>query len=334
MKTMMQVQFNQFGSAEVLQVIEKEIPHASQGEVLIKVEAIGVNFSDVLRRKNSYFEPTTLPYVLGTEIVGIIVAIGGGEIGQLTIGMKVLAILPYGGGYSEYVTNVAQFCVPIPPSIDSKTATAIFVQGSTAMLMLTEIAKDLQNKTVLITAAAGGVGSILVQLASYFGATVIAATSTEKKQLFCTQIGAKHSINYSNPDWNKEIRAITNGKGVDIAFEMVGSTIYSETIQLIAQGGQMIVYGCASGIQGQIHPEFFVNNALQQTGFNLAYYIRQKPELWQKALGMIIELLAEGRLRIETSSTFSLINVQKAHTQLENRNTIGKVILLPEGGVQ
>lgn len=283
-KKMNQVQFTQYGSPNVLEWVEKNIPEPMPGEVLIKVDAIGVNYSDILRRKNTYFMPTPLPFVLGTEAVGNIIALGEGVADTFALGTRVLAILPSGGGYAEYVTAFAQFCVPLPPNIDANTATAIFVQGSTAQLMISELAKDLTGKTVLVNAAAGGVGSLLVQLAKMNGAKVIAASSTDEKRAFTQSLGADATINYAMPDWSEAVKASNGGHGVDLVFEMVGGDVYNESIKALAQGGHLIVYGVASGVQGNIHPEYFVDENISQSGFNLAFFIQHKMQAWQQAL--------------------------------------------------
>jgi NADPH:quinone reductase len=328
-QTMKQVQFNQYGSPDVLTVVETAMPQAKAGEVLIKVEAIGVNYSDILRRQNTYFMPTPLPHVLGTEAVGKIIALGEGVAEPYAVGMTVLAILPSGGGYAEYVAAMAQFCVPLPPNLDANTATAIFVQGSTAQLMISEVAQNLEGKTVLINAAAGGVGSLLVQLAKMNGAKVIAASSSEAKMAFTKSLGADAAVNYANPNWSEAVKNVNDGKGVDIVFEMVGGDVYNESIKTLAQGGHLVVYGCASGVQGHIHPEHFVDENLQQSGFNLAFFINNKMQIWQQALGTVIGLLAQGKLKIETSNTLALRDVREAHRQIEARQTKGKVVLIP-----
>ncbi|KOY88129.1 NADPH:quinone reductase [bacterium 336/3] len=324
---MKQVQLKQYGSPDELKLIETNIPQPKTGEVVIKVEAIGVNYSDTLRRRNQYFQPTPLPYILGSEAVGQIVSVGDVVTEPYGVGTRVLAILPFGGGYSEYVSAIAQYCVPLPPHIDSKTATAIFVQGTTAQLMISQFAKDLKDKTVLINAAAGGVGSLLVQLAKLNGAKVIATSSSDEKLKVAKAHGADETINYSKENWSEKVKSANNGQGVDIAFEMVGGNIYNETVKSLAQGGHLIVYGCASGIQGQVHPEYFVDENISQSGFNLAFYITNKMPLWQEALGTIIELIAQGKLKIETPKTFTLSDVAEAHRQIEARQTTGKVVL-------
>ncbi|NBP70458.1 MAG: NADPH:quinone reductase [Cytophagia bacterium] len=326
---MMQVELSQFGSPDELKLVERKIPLPKSGEVIIKTEAIGVNYADILRRRNQYFQSTPLPYVLGAEAVGKIIAVGEGVSEPYSVGASVLAILPGGGGYSEYVAAIAQYCIILPPNVDAKTATAIFVQGSTAQLMIAQVAKDVKGKSVLINAASGGVGSILVQLAKLNGAKVIAACSNADKLRIASANGADITLNYSEANWSEKLRAANNGKGVDIAFEMVGGEVYNETIKSLAQGGQLIIYGCASGVQGNIHQEYFVDQNITQSGFNLAFYIGNKMQLWQEAMGTVIGLIVKGQLKIQTPKTFALTDAAEAHRQIENRKTTGKVVLTP-----
>ena len=323
-----QVSFNQFGTPEVLQLTEAPMLQAQPGEVVIKITAIGVNYADVLRRTNRYFMPTPLPFVLGSEVVGYIEELGNGVPQHLAKGSRVLAILPHGGGYASHVSAPAQFCIPLPPMISDVAATAIFVQGTTAQLMVSQLAGDLNGKTVLIHAAAGGVGSLLVQLAKMHGATVIGAASNSEKLELIGRLGADAAIDYSKPGWSEVVKEVNMGKGVDIIFEMVGGEVYNEGLKCLAPGGHMIVYGCASGIQGQVHPEHFVDENISQSGFNLAFYIQNKMQLWQQALGTVIGLVAAGKLKIETPKTFRLEDAAEAHRQLEGRETTGKVVLL------
>lgn len=318
----------QYGQPDVLKVEDTEIPVANPGEVVLKVEVIGVNYSDILRRRNKYFMPTPLPYTLGTEAVGEVVAVGEGVTAPYTIGTRVLAILPYGGGYAQYVATIAMYCVVLPPSIDSKSAAAIFVQGSTAQLLISKVAMDVQGKTVLINAAAGGVGSLLVQLAKLHGARVIAACGTNEKLEAAKSFGADVVVNYTLPNWSQQVKEATDNKGVDIVFEMVGGEVYNQSIKSLAQGGQMIVYGAASGEQGTIHPEYFVDENISQSGFNLAFFVMNRTQEWQEALGAVIGMMAEGKLKPRVAHTFDLHDAAEAHRQIEARKTIGKVLLM------
>lgn len=304
------------------------MPRAQAGEVVVKVNAIGVNYADLLRRKNNYFAPTPLPFVLGTEAVGVIEEVGEGVSLPYVSRTRILAILPQSGAYSTYVIARAEYCVPLPPNIDDKAATAIFVQGSTAQLMIAQIAKNLKGKTVLVNAAAGGVGSILVQLATLNGAVVIGAASSALKMEVAQKLGAKAVVNYTENNWSEQVKTANGSKGVDVVFEMVGGAVYNESIKCLTPGGHLIVYGCASGVQGAIHPEHFVDENLTQSGFNLAYYIQHNTQLWQEALGTVIGLLAQGQIKIETLKTFRLEDAAEAHRQIEARETMGKVVLL------
>ncbi|TAE23684.1 MAG: NADPH:quinone reductase [Cytophagales bacterium] len=328
---MQQVQFSEYGGAEVLQIVTVDKPQPQAGQVLIRVEAAGVNYSDILRRKNTYFMPTPLPFVLGTEAVGEIVAVGEGVVDPpFQVGNRVLAILPQGGGYAEYALAATQFCVPLPPTLDAAEATAIFVQGSTAYLMLYEVVKDLANRSVLIHAAAGGVGSILVQLAKLAGAaTVIGTASTDEKCAVARSRGADYTVNYTNSGWADRVISANGGNKVDLILEMVGGEIYAQSFACLATGGTMVVYGAASGQKGFMHSEHFVDENQTVTGFNLAWFIQNRMAQWQQALGAVIGLMAEGKLRIHVQDSFPLQAVVDAHTRIENRQTTGKVVLKP-----
>jgi NADPH2:quinone reductase len=328
-KTMKKVQLSGYGSPDVLQLVESLIPQPGPGEVLLKVQAIGVNYSDIQRRKNTYFQPTSLPYTLGHEAVGTIEAVGVGVTEPFVKGLRVLAILPGSGGYAEYVTGPAQYCVPLPPQVDAKAATAIFVQGTTARLLTSVVSGNLSGKTVVVNAAGGGVGSLLVQLAVMAGARVIAAAGDGAKRELAQKLGAAEAVDYSRPGWGQAVREITGGKGADVVFEMVGGEVYNESIKSLATGGHLIIYGAASGRQGSVHPEYFVDENLTQSGFNLAFYIGHKTSLWQAALGEVTGLIAGGKLQVQVLDTFSLADAAQAHRSIEARQTRGKVVLIP-----
>ncbi|MGD1840498.1 MAG: zinc-binding alcohol dehydrogenase family protein [Thermonemataceae bacterium] len=325
---MRQIVLPQFGTPEVLQMTTAQEPQPKKAEVLLKVEAVGVNFSDILRRKNTYFMPTPLPYVLGTEAVGIITELGDQVPTHLQKGDRVLAILPAGGGYAEYVVAPAQYCVPLPTQVKSEDATAIFVQGTTAYLLLHKVAKEVAGKTVLIHAAAGGVGSLLVQLAKVAGARVIAAASTAEKLQKAQALGADLTVNYTQPNWTNTLIDNNQGEKVDFIFEMVGGKVYEQSIEALKPGGSMIVYGAASGEKGLLHSERFVDENQHLLSFNLAHYVQHKTEAWQAALGAMIEQITSGNIRIQTPHTYTLEEAVQAHQAVEQRKTIGKVVLV------
>lgn len=321
-----QIQLAQFGGPEVLELVSSPMPSPAKGKVLLKTIAAGVNFSDILRRRNTYFMPTPLPYVLGAEAVGEVIGLGE-DVVHLTIGTRVLAILPHGGAYATHIVADAAYCIPLPPGIDAAAATAIFVQGTTAFLILHEVIQHLAGKTLLIHAAAGGVGSILVQLAKLAGATVIGTASTTDKLNFITELGADAAINYTLPDWPQAVIAANQGQKVDVVLEMVGGEVFSQSFDCLEKGGTLLVYGAASGIQGYKPSEHFVNESHQLLSFNLAWFIQHRMEQWQAALGAMIGLLADQKIHISSTHRFHFTEAAAAHAAIENRTSQGKVVL-------
>ena len=327
-QTTKHIQINAFGPAENLKLVQRKIDKIQPSEVLVKVEAAGVNFSDILRRKNTYFMPTPLPFIPGTEAVGTIIS-KGDKVEALHQGMRVLAILPAGGGYAEYTLASSQYCIPLPEHVDAKTASALFVQGSTAHLMISQLAGDIKGKTVLVHAASGGVGSLLVQLANMKGAKVIATASSESKLDSAKSLGADIGVNYTEINWPEKLIEKNQGEKVDLIFEMVGGEIYTKSFEVLKGGGKMIVYGAASGEKGYIHSEHFVDEGLQLLGFNLAYFIQHRMEDWQASLGAMIELVAGGKIKVLFPNVYALADAAQAHQDIEDRKTSGKVVLIP-----
>ena len=328
---MKQIQMSAFGGPHVLQTSAVDRPEPGPGELLIQVTAAGVNYSDVMRRKNVYFMPTPLPYVPGAEVVGTVVARGAGidHSGPFAPGQSVLAILPAGGGYAEYVTNPAQYCVPLPPRIDATQAVAAFVQGSTAHLLIHRIAPDLQNKTIVIHAAAGGLGSMLVQLAKREGARVIGTAGTEAKRAAARTFGADEVVDYTRPDWPSEVVRVNDHQKVDCVFEMVGGEIFTRSFECLKYFGAVITYGTAGGAKGVIDSESCINLSHNVLSFNLAHFINERGAEWQESLGAVKEMIARGDLRVPVHSPFALDQAAAAHDALENRRTTGKVVLVP-----
>lgn len=321
---------HQHGPAEVLRQETAPLPTPGPGEITLKITAAGVNFSDILRRRNTYFLPTPVPFVPGTEAVGRVETTGP-EVSteKFSAGSRVLAILPSGGGYAEYAVASAEYCIPLPPQIDDRAATALFVQGSTAYLLVNRVAGNLQGKSVLVHAAAGGVGSLIVQMAKSQGATVIAAAGAPDKLSFARSLGADRAVNYRQNDWTKEVLDATGNKGVDYIYEMVGGRVYEQSIDALTPGGTLVVYGAASGEPGRIPSERFVDKNQHLRSFNLAHYIGHHPELWQEAIGRAVELAASGELRLMTPNAYALSKAVEAHKDMESRKTTGKVVLLP-----
>jgi NADPH2:quinone reductase len=322
------VRFHQTGGPDVLRFEEIDEPVASSGQLKIKVEAVGVNFSDVLRRRgDAYPEPSPTPFTPGSEIAGTVVGIGDGVTG-FSIGDAVYAT-PRTGGYAQYVVVDAQVAVPLPPGISAAQATALVIQGLTALLSLRHAARLTAGDTVLVEAAAGGVGAFAVQLAKLSGAgMVIAAASSPEKRAFAESLGADASVDYTEAAWPERVRQLTGGRGVDIVLEMVGGPVLTQALEAMAPFGRMVVYGLASGDAVKVNPQDLMKDNLSIVGFYIGAYFKLRPDLIS-GLDEIIGHVREGRLSLHVDYRFPLSRAADAHRLVEGRESSGKVVLEP-----
>ena len=236
------IQLSRFGGPDVLEVVELPTPVPQAGEVLIRVHAAGINFFEVLMRADRYAVTPQLPMILGVEVAGVVEAVGQGVDAQL-LGRRVAAPLfvsqrPH-SGYAEQVTMSADLVVPLPDALPFEDATALMVQGLTALHLLRQ--SPPRGKAVLVPAAAGGVGSLLVQLARLKGARqVIAAAGGKAKLDLSLSRRADAAIDYTNPDWPARVRDVTDGKGADIIYDTVGGALTAASLQALAPGGELV----------------------------------------------------------------------------------------------
>ncbi len=312
------IRIHEFGGSENLRVDEVEKPTPGADEVLIKTAAAGINYADTMLRQNKYMFSPELPFTLGFEVAGTIEAIGA-NVRHLTIGQRVLATIR-GGGYAEYAIADWRTIVPIPDDLDFGKATALLVQGLTAVGLLADLKS---GQTILIHAAAGGVGSLLVQLAKHKGAKVLGTASTAEKLEKVASLGADAGINYSESDWTDEVLAATDGKGADLIIEMVGGEIGRQNFKCLATGGTMTVYGAASGEDFQISALNLLFKMQTVKGYNLNFETRENMAAFTKEL---MSHIAENRLEV-TVTEFPLEQARQAHDALEGRKTMGKVVL-------
>ncbi|MFC7061924.1 quinone oxidoreductase family protein [Halobacillus seohaensis] len=321
------VQFKEYGGPDVLQTNQVERPVPKQGEVLVKVTAIGVNYADTARRQGEYVIPTPLPFTPGAEVAGIVEEVGE-YVDQFSKGDRVVTLVG-SGGYAEFVTTQANTLIPLPDGLDDETAVSLPLQGLTAYHLLTTMGRIEQGETVLVHAAAGGVGSLAVQLAKHFGAgNVIATASTEEKLALAKELGADHVVNYTNPNWREIVMDATGGKGVDIALEMVGGDIFHETIKCMRSFGRVVIYGVASGNPAEMYPSGLMNRNLSVIGFFLPQ-IMKKPVLFEKSLGELLSLVNQGKLKLTVGGVYDLEDAARVHELLQGRKTKGKLILKP-----
>ena len=325
------VQISRFGGPEVLKLVELPTPVPGTGQLLVRIRASGINLADALTRQDRYAVTPPLPAILGAEAAGVVEAIGGNVHG-FAIGQRVAVPLFAAnslGAYAEYVAIDAALAVPLPDVISFEQAAALQIQGLTA-LYLTRQASP-KGKIVLINAAAGGVGSILVQLARRAGARkVIAGASSSDKLDFARSLGADAGVNYTRPDWTEELRRVTDGNGPDIIYESVGGDVTGASLAALAPLGQIVIYG-ALNIQsfqlgvGELLGLIFKNQSL--TGF--AFQPLLTPESLRSGLAELFDLVLRGELVATIDGNYPLAEASKAHTALEGRGTRGKLILTP-----
>jgi len=325
------VQINRFGGPEVLEAVEVPTPTAGSGQLLVRIHAIGVNFADTLMRADRYAMTPPLPALIGSEAAGVVEALGAGVDG-FKLGQRVAAPLFAAdgmGAYAEYIAIDASLAVPLPDGMSFEQAAAVLNQGLTA-LYLTRQAPP-KGKTVLVSAAAGGVGSVLVQLAKRAGARkVIAAASTPAKLDFAKTLGADAGVNYTQADWTEELRRVTDGAGPDIIYESAGGDVTGACLAALAVKGQIVVYGALNIQRFQLGvPELlgliFKNQSL--TGF--AFIPLLTPADMRAGLAELFDLVIRKELVVTIGGRYPLTDASKAHAALEGRGTTGKLILTP-----
>lgn len=312
------IRIHEFGGAENLRVDEIEKPTPGADEVLVKTVAAGINYADTMLRQNKYLFSPPLPFTLGFEVAGTIEAVGA-NVSNFAVGQRVLATIR-GGGYAEYAVADWRTVVPIPDDLEFGKATALLVQGLTALGLLADLKS---GQTILIHAAAGGVGSLLVQLAKYKGAKVLGTASTAEKLEKVASLGADVGINYSENDWTEQVLAVTDGKGANLIIEMVGGEIGKQNLKCLALGGTMIVYGAASGEDFQVSALSLLGKMQTVKGYNLNFETRENMAAFTKEL---MSHVAENRLEVIVNE-FPLEQARAAHDALEGRKTMGKVVL-------
>jgi NADPH2:quinone reductase len=319
------VQFKEYGGPDVLQVIDTDKPEIGDHDVLIEIKTAGVNYADTARREGQYVVPTELPFIPGAEVAGTVSTIGS-RVDNVEVGSRVAALIE-SGGYAEYVRTGASSLIPIPEGMAFEKAVALPLQGLSAYHILKTMGQLEKGETVLVHAAAGGVGSLAVQLAKIFGAKkVIATASTEEKLTFAKEMGADHTVNYTKDGWEQEVLELTGGKGVDVALEMAGGDIFHQTVSCLAAFGRLVVYGVASGEPASYSPSNLMRRNQSIIGFFLPQ-IMKKPKLLQKSLHDIFNFAGNGDLQLTIGGKFPLEQAAHVHTLLQGRKTSGKLIL-------
>lgn len=318
------IQVSKTGGPESLEVVDIAIPKPKAGEVLVKIAAIGVNFIDVYYREGRY--PATLPFISGREMAGVVTEVGNG-VKDFKPGDHV-AQTGVMGSYAEYQSVPADQLVHVPKSISLEQAAASMLQGATMHYLMRSTYPLKAGETVLVHAAAGGMGLLLTQLGKIVGATIIGTTSSDEKVKLARESGADHVINYSQQDWVAEVKRLTGGKGVDVVYDGVGKTTFDGSLRVLRPRGYMVLFGGASGAVPPFDPIRLMQlGSLFLTRPNLSDYMLTREEReWR--MREVFDLIASGRLKVHVGRTYRLDQAQQAHRDLEARKTTGKVLLI------
>lgn len=312
------IQMQEFGGPEVLELVELPTPAPADGEVLIEVSRAGLNFADTHQRTNSYLAKATVPLVPGVEVAGV----------RADTGERVVALCG-NGGYAEYATAPAALTFPIPDGVDDGTALALLLQGLTAWHLYKTSARVQPGESVVVHAAAGGVGSLAVQLGRPLGAgRVIATASTEEKRALALELGADAAIDTEAEGLTERILAANDGRPVDAVFEMAGGAVFDASLAALAPFGRLVAYGIASGDQNEVRTGALMRTSRAVIGFWFTHCLG-RPEMVDAALADLFARAARGELRVVVGATYPLAQAARAQVDLAERRTTGKVLLDP-----
>ena len=320
------IRIHETGGPEVLRYEDVEIGEPGPGEVLVRHTAIGVNFIDTKYRKGDY--PAALPVILGNEAAGVVEAVGDG-VGEVAAGDRVAYGVGPPGADAEYRIMPPRNLIRLPDAIDDRTAAAMMLKGLTAHYLARGSYVAGAGETVLVQAAAGGVGTILCQLLQRNGVTIIGTVSSEEKAAEAAAHGCTHPVVYTREDLLARVREITGGVGVSAVYDSVGRDTFETSLKCLRRRGTMVSFGTASG---PIPPfDLFQLNlmgSLYVTSAGLADYTATREEMLGRA-DELFALVADGALRIEVNQSWPLADAVEAHRALESRATTGSSVLIP-----
>ncbi|MDQ2859672.1 MAG: quinone oxidoreductase [Pseudomonadota bacterium] len=322
---MLAVRARQAGGPEVLKVVDLPVPVPAPGQLLVRHEAIGLNFIDTYQRSGLY--PMAFPAVLGQEAAGVVEAVGE-DVTRFAIGERV-AHVGQGGAYAEFQAVAANRAARLPDTISFAVAAGALLKGMTAEFLLRRCHAVAAGETILVHAAAGGVGTILVQWAKALGARIIGTAGTEEKAAFARSLGCDEVILYRDEDVAARVRELTDCKGVAVAYDSVGKDTFEATLGSLARRGVFVSFGNASGPVPAFEPlRLSRAGSLFFTRPTLFEYIATTEELDASAAALF-DMIASGKIRIEIGQTFPLSDARRAHEALEGRATTGASVLVP-----
>ena len=325
---------------EAFELQERPLPAAAAGQVRIAVEAFGLNYADVSARQGTYLDAPPIPSVLGYEVVGRIDALGSG-VGGLAIGQRVVALTRFGGYATAAVTDV-RAVVPIPDDMDPGVAVALPTQGGTAYFCAEEMVRLHAGDHVLVQAAAGGVGTLLVQLCKRHDCVVYGTAGSDEKLDYLRQLGVDHPINYRREDFAAAVRRVRGDAGLDVVFDSLGGSAVRKGLALLASGGRIVCLGAAERSAGSlqlvrdarfalsfgfIHPIPLLMHSKSIIGVNMLRISDHRPETLARVLHGVVDLALAGEIRPTVGGRFAAAQIADAHELLSNRGSTGKIVV-------
>jgi NADPH2:quinone reductase len=313
------VLINEWGGPEVLQLVDDQPePEPEPGQQRIRVTAAGVNFADTHARENAYIAKYELPLVPGTEVAG-----------TLDDGTRVVA-MPHHGGYAEYAVADEQSIFPLPDGLGDHEALALLIQGLTAWHLYRTAAQVREGETVVVHSAAGGTGSLAVQLAKPMGAgRVIASASSDDKRALVAQLGADEVIDSAPENMTQRLLEANDGNPLDVVFDMAGGRVFEQSAEALAPFGRIVVYGVASREQNDLRTGRLMRKSRGVIGFWLMHCLERPETMMREPLRDLFERAARGELEPQLGTVYPLSQVRQAHEDLVGRRTTGKLVLDP-----
>lgn len=304
---------------------EVPVPHPGEGEMLVKVSAIGVNYADTMMRRGFYLQKPSFPFIPGFEFSGVVTETGPGAM-QFKPGDRVMGTGQH--AYAEYVKTSAAALIPVPAGFSDEEAAAFPVTYMTAWAMLSLSAKAQRGETILIHAAAGGVGTASIQLSKHLGLRVIATASSEEKLGLARKLGADVAINYSTVDFAEPVLKATGNRGADIVFESIGGDFLTRDIEVTAPFGRIVVFGMASGKGSDPNLTTMFRNSIAISAFWM-FTLTQQPQLLGQVIGELLRVVQEANICPIVGAVYPLERAAEAIQAMETRKTHGKLLLKP-----
>jgi NADPH2:quinone reductase len=313
---MQAIRIERFGGPEVMELVEVPDPEPSDGQVVVEVARSGVNFADTHATRNTYLAEQTLPLIPGGEISG-----------RLADGRRVAALLA-NGGYAQRVAVPEPWLVPVPDGVSDDQAASLLLQGITAHAMINRCARLQPGETIVVQAAAGGTGSLAVQLAKRAGGRVIALASSEEKRGLATRLGADATVDSRADDLKEAILGANDGRQVDVVLEMSGGEAFEACLRTLAPFGRLITFGIASGEQNQVATGHLMRNSRAVIGFWMVHLIPHREEV-ASILADLFSAVQSGELEVIIGGVYPLSEARRAHEDIAGRRTSGKLLLDP-----